>query len=377
MDIRNFKSGHFRKQTGYNSFLPEPIDHPWTVSDAALVALQSQVDRSLGELNAASKWIEGIDFFLSMHIAKEATTSSKIEGTRTTIEEAIEPREDIDPERRDDWMEVQNYIEALKLAIRKLAKMPVCGRLLRDAHKVLLQGVRGKHKSPGEYRRSQNWLGPTLKNAVYVPPSHENVPDLMGDLEKFLNDRAIEVPPLTRIAIAHYQFETIHPFLDGNGRLGRLLITLYLVSEKILEKPVLYLSDFFERNRMEYYERLTRAREKNDLEGWLKFFFTGMLETAGRSMQTIERIIALRRELETARLPKLGKRAKHGAELLKVLYAHPVIDRERVEAKLRVSTSTASRLLDDFVRLRILEETTGFRRNRRYAFREYLDLFRT
>ena len=376
MDIRNFRSGHFRKQAGYQSFLPELIDHPWEVSDAALAELLSRVDRRLGELNAAGKWVEDIDFFLSMHVAKEATTSSKIEGTQTTIEEAVAPRDEIDPERRDDWMEVQNYIEALQVAIRQLAKMPVCGRLLRDAHKVLLQGVRGKHKSPGEYRRSQNWLGPSLKNAVYVPPSHEEVPALMSDLEKFLNDRTIEVPALVRIGIAHYQFETIHPFLDGNGRLGRLLITLYLVSEKILGKPTLYLSDFFERNRMEYYERLTRARERNDLERWLKFFLTGMLEMAERSIETIERITELRTDVETRRLTKLGKRAKHGAALLKVLYAHPVIDRERVETKLGISTSTASRLLEDFVKLKILRETTGFRRNRRYAFTEYLDLFK-
>ncbi|HEY3873881.1 MAG TPA: Fic family protein [Candidatus Kapabacteria bacterium] len=376
MDIRQFKAGTFRKQEGYKSFLPETVNHPWIVGDMKLAALQSRADRKLGELNAASRWVDDIDFFISMHIAKEATTSSRIEGTQTTIDEALAAKSDIEPERRDDWTEVQNYIAAMRFAIGRLRNIPLSGRLLKETHKVLLQGVRGKHKNPGDYRRSQNWLGSSLKNAVYVPPSQENVPELMSDLEKFLHNENLDVPPLTRIGIAHYQFESIHPFLDGNGRLGRLLITLYLVSAKILERPTLYLSDFFERNRMEYYDRLTRAREKNDLDGWLQFFLAGIIETSENSIRTLERISVLRHELETQRVQQLGKRANHGRELIKLLYKHPILDRQRIERELNISASTASRLLDDFVLLKILDETTGYRRNRRYAFSEYLNIFK-
>lgn len=374
MDIKNFKAGRFRQQVEYKSFMPETVNHEWIISDPKLASLQSKADRKLGELNAAGRWVDNLDFFIAMHIAKEATTSSQIEGTRTTMEEALAPKEDIDPERRDDWNEVQNYIAAMNLAINRLKTIPVSSRLFKETHRVLLQGVRGKYKSPGDYRRSQNWLGPSLKHAAYVPPPHESVAELVSDLEKFLNNNSIEVPPLARIGIAHYQFETIHPFLDGNGRLGRLLITLYLVSEKILERPTLYLSDFFERNRMEYYDRLTRAREKNDLEGWLQFFFIGIIETAEHSVHSLERIVLLRQRLE-GKLHRLGKRAKTGGELLRLLYTRPVIDRQAIERALKLSTSTAARLLDDFVHLKILDETTGYRRNRRYAFTEYLTIF--
>jgi Fic family protein len=374
MDIKNFKAGRFRQQVEYKSFMPETVNHEWIISDPKLASLQSKADRKLGELNAAGRWVDNLDFFIAMHIAKEATTSSQIEGTQTTMEEALAPKEDIDPERRDDWNEVQNYIAAMNLAINRLKTIPVSSRLFKETHRVLLQGVRGKYKSPGDYRRSQNWLGPSLKHAAYVPPPQESVAELVSDLEKFLNNKSIEVPPLARIGIAHYQFETIHPFLDGNGRLGRLLITLYLVSEKILERPTLYLSDFFERNRMEYYDRLTRAREKNDLEGWLQFFFIGIIETAEHSVHSLERIVLLRQRLE-GKLHRLGKRAKTGGELLRLLYTRPVIDRQAIERALKLSTSTAARLLDDFVHLKILDETTGYRRNRRYAFTEYLTIF--
>jgi Fic family protein len=376
MNTQKFRAGTFRKQTGYKSFLPETINREWIIMEPKLAALHSEADRKLGELNAAGRWLDNIDFFIAMHIAKEAMVSSRIEGTQTTIEEAIAEREDINPERRDDWTEVQNYIRAMNHAIDRTNSLAVCGRLLKEAHQTLLEGVRGKHNNPGEYRRSQNWLGASLKNAAYVPPLHESVPELMSDLEKFLNNDTIAVPPLTRIGIAHYQFETIHPFLDGNGRLGRLLITLYLVSTKILDKPTLYLSDFFERNRTEYYDRLTRAREQNDLDGWLRFFFLGIIEIANNSIRTLERIASLRREIEVSRLPQLGKRAKTGRELLKALYTRPIVDRQQVERALELSASTADRLLAEFQRVGILNEITGYRRNRRYAFTEYLDIFR-
>lgn len=276
MDVNEFKAGIKKKQYGYSSFSPSPVNHEWLVSDAKISKLLSDADRKLGELNAFSMLIPDVDFFIKMHITKEATQSSRIEGTQTSIEEALQEEEYINPEKKDDWQEVHNYIEAMNYAIAHLEKLPISNRLLKLAHGKLLQGVRGKHKLPGEFRASQNWIGgSSLKDAAFIPPHNEEVADLMGDLEIFLNNEELHVPPLIRIAIAHYQFETIHPFLDGNGRLGRLLITLYMVSNKILTKPALYLSDFFERNKSHYYDKLTLVRTKDNMAQWLTFSWSG------------------------------------------------------------------------------------------------------
>ena len=238
MDINKFKSGVLKRQYGYQSFMPQLVNHSWVVSDPKLNNLLSQTDRKLGELNAFSQLIPDVNFFIKMHITKEATQSSRIEGTQTSIEEALQNEDSINPEQKNDWQEVHNYIKALNYAIAQLDKLPLSSRLLKHTHKVLLQGVRGKNKKPGEFRVSQNWIGgASLKDAVFIPPHHTDVQDLMGDLEKFINNDELQIPPLICIGIEHYQFETIHPFLDGNGRLGRLLITLYLVSNHIIGKP--------------------------------------------------------------------------------------------------------------------------------------------
>ncbi len=250
MDIKDFKSGKSISQTGYKSFLPEKINKEWFVSSPEISTLLNEASAKVSALNAYSMMIPDVDIFIRMHIVKEATTSSKIEGTQTLFEDAVLSKDQINPEQRNDWQEVQNYVRALNFAIKELNKLPLSNRLLKETHHILMQGVRGSYKAPGEFRKSQNWIGgATLKDAVFIPPHHTDVNELMGDLEKFLHNTEINVPHLLRVAIAHYQFETIHPFLDGNGRLGRLLITLYLVSNNILKKPSLYLSDFFERNR--------------------------------------------------------------------------------------------------------------------------------
>ncbi len=376
MDTKSFKAGHYRKQAEYKSFSPEPINKEWVITEPKLVALLSQADRKLGELAAASKWAPDIDYFIKMYIANEALKSSRIEGTQSTMEEAIGKADEIDPERRDDWQEVQNYIKAINTAIERLKTLPLSNRLLKETHEILLEGARGKQKNPGEWRRSQNWLGPSLKNAVFVPPSHEEVPDLMSDIEKFLMNDSISVPPLLRIAMAHYQFETTHPFLDGNGRLGRLLITLYLVNEKILERPTLYLSDFFERNRIEYYDRRTRVRTHNDLSGWLQFFFVGVIETAENSIHAFEQIVELKHTLDGEMLPKLGKRATRGAKVLQCFYKYPVLYRIEIEEDCGMSTSTANRLLAEFVKLGVLRKTKGLSRANRYVFDAYLNIFK-
>ncbi len=377
MDIRNFKAGTQKKQYGYSSFSPSHVNHEWLISDAKTSKLLSDADRKLGELNAFSMLIPDVDFFIKMHITKEATQSSRIEGTQTSIEEALQEEEYIAPEKKDDWQEVNNYIEAMNYAIAQLEKLPISNRLLKLAHGKLLQGVRGKHKLPGEFRTSQNWIGgSSLKDAAFIPPHNDEIADLMSDLEKFLNNEELHVPPLIRIAIAHYQFETIHPFLDGNGRLGRLLITLYLVSSKVLTKPALYLSDFFERNRSHYYDKLTLVRTKDDMAQWLIFFLVGVLETAGNSIGVFNAIIKLRQDVEEKKIVTLGKRIPLAMELIKYLYSKPIVGSNDIAQALEVNISTAHRLLQDFEKLDILKEQTGYKRNRVFVFEEYVNLFK-
>lgn len=310
-----------------------------------------------------------------MHITKEATLSSRIEGTQTSIEEAFLRIEDIQPEEKDDWQEVQNYIAAMNFAIEKLNKLPLSNRLIREVYQELLQGVRGESKQPGEFRRSQNWIGgASLADAVFVPPPHHEVPELMGDLELFLHNENIFVSDLIRVAIAHYQFETIHPFLDGNGRTGRLLITLYLVSKKLLVRPSLYLSAFFEEHRSLYYDNLSGVRNRNDLIQWLKFFMVGVIQTAGSSVSTFRNITVLKQYLETE-IAILGRRQANARKLLHYLFSQPVVTAKMVEEMVQVSTPTANTLLQDFTALGILKERTGYQRNRVISFVEYLGLF--
>jgi Fic family protein len=374
--ISDFAAGTWEQQYGYKSFLPTPVNLEWLLDDSVLQSLLSDADRKLGELNAYGALVPDVDFFIQMYAAKEATQSSRIEGTATEITEAVMQEQDIAPERRDDWSEVQNYIKAMKFALENLEKIPLSSRLLRQIHEVLLQGVRGKHKLPGNFRSSQNWIGgASLKDAVFIPPHHEQIAALMSDLEKFLHNENINTPGLIRAGIAHYQFETIHPFLDGNGRLGRLLITLYLVSSQLLTKPSLYLSDFINRNKGLYYDNLTNVREKNDLNQWLRFFLVGISEAADDATHTFRQILTLKSEIETERLPKLGKRAELGALLLKNLYHTPVMSTQQVAQTLAITPATASRLIDLFVEQAILHEKTGFRRNRLFEFKEYLLLF--
>lgn len=375
ISISEFNAGKTVKQTGFKSFIPELINRQWLLNAPQLEYLITEANRKLGELNAFSQLVPDVDFFIFTHKAKEATTSSRIEGTQTKIVEAFLQKEDMLPEKVDDWQEVQNYIEAMNYAIAELENIPLSNRLIRKTHSILLQGVRGKHKQPGEFRRSQNWIGgATLSDATFIPPPHNEVVELMGDLEHFLHNEEIYVNELVRIAIAHYQFETIHPFLDGNGRMGRLLITLYLVSKKVLLKPSLYLSAFFDKHRTLYFDNLNTVRQFDNIEQWLKFFMVGVIETATSSINTFKKILILKEEI-ILKLKDLGKKQTNAQDLLFYLFSKPVINYKAVGSLLGISTPTANKLIQNFVEMGILEEMTGYQRNRIYCFKPYLKLF--
>lgn len=376
MNLSDYQAGHYEAQYEYQSFLPTTLHHAWIISDPALQQLQSQADRALGELNAFSQLVPNIDFFIQMYVAKEATYSSRIEGTQTNVEDVFKNAEDLSPEKRDDWAEVQNYIQALNYAVERLGQLPLSNRLLKETHAILLQGVRGKTKQPGEFRTSQNWIGISLKNAVFVPPHQDRVLDLMSDLEKFLHDESHYVAPLIKIAIAHYQFETIHPFLDGNGRLGRLLIPLYLASEQILAKPALYLSDYFERNKTAYVDHLMAVRQGHHLREWLLFFLHGVVETAQSSISVFKSILLLKAKIDREILPRFSVRRQENAQqLMQQLYHKPIIDIKAVIELLETTPNTAGTLVDDLVSYGVLTEITGQKRNRLFVFRDYLGLF--
>jgi Fic family protein len=375
--MKNFQSGRYVQQAHYKSFQPNPINRGWVVDDMGLLKLLGQADRELGRLDMYSEYIPNIDLFIRMHVLKEASQSSKIEGTQTTMEEALLDREDVAPEKRDDWEEVQNYIAAMNDAVTKLQKLPFSARLIRETHKTLMQGVRGKHKQPGEFRHSQNWIGgASINDAIFVPPVHASIGELIADIEKFVHNDKQYFPELLKAALVHYQFETIHPFLDGNGRVGRLLITVYLVSRGILKQPVLYLSDFFERNRQLYYDNLMRVREKNDLLQWFKFFLVGVIETARSSTTTFDNILKLQKQVET-QLQTLGSRTANAQKVLNYLYQRPVVNAARVGEVAGISPASAYKLIADLERFGILKEVTGGKRSKMYMFDAYLKLFKS
>lgn len=375
MKFETFVAGQWAERYQYKSFEPVVVNHDWLWEDPVIAVLLEQANRALGELNAFSLIVPDIDLFIQMHVVKEAQTSSRIEGTQTGMDEALLSEEQVQPEKRDDWREVRNYIDAVNQAIAALATLPLSNRLLKQTHATLMRGVRGEHKQPGEFRISQNWIGgSSLQDAAFIPPHPDGVPELMSDLEKFWHNEAATVPHLVRIAISHYQFETIHPFLDGNGRIGRLLVPLYLVGCGVLSKPSLYLSDFFERNRASYYDALMRVRTSNDMIHWVRFFLKGVAETAQKGRDVFSQILKLRTEVEQAVLG-LGKRSPTARESLKLLYRNPMVSAADLEAGLSVSAPTANALIKDLMRLGILVEITGQQRGRVYVFDRYLKLF--
>jgi Fic family protein len=372
--------GYVRQSTGYRAFIPAPLPpNPAVALDGEIHALLSRADRGLGRLDGSVTTLPNPDFLVFMHIRKEAVLSSQIEGTQSSLQDVLAAETDLfeASELPRDVDEVINYIAAMKHGLGRLAELPVSVRLIREIHERLLQGVRGSRLTPGELRRSQNWIGPaggTLAEATFVPPPPEDVPQWLGDLENFLH-ASDAMPLLIRIGIAHAQFETIHPFLDGNGRVGRLLITFLLTERGALQKPVLYLSHWFKRNRQEYYDRLQAVRDRGDWEGWIRFFLRGVEQVSHEATDTVKRVLDLRERHRAAITDKLGRAAGNGHRVHESLFQKPIVTVATVQELTGLSFAPANELVKRLVAVDILREITGYARNRRFQYDEYVKLF--
>lgn len=375
-EIEKFEAGHYERGYDYNYFIPNKINDEWVWEDPTIGKLLEKAAIKLGELNSFSRLVPNIDLFIQLHVTKEAVVSSRIEGTQTRMDEALLPEAEVQPERRNDWKEVNNYIVAINNAIKDLEHLPISSRLICNIHRTLLDSVRGEYKMPGEFRRSQNWIGGTSpSDAKFVPPHHQYVGELMGDLEKFLNNDELGVPSLVKIAIAHYQFETIHPFLDGNGRIGRLLITLFLVKERILDAPLLYLSSYFEHRKDLYYDNLDNIRVKNDMLQWIKYFLVGVEQTATKAVETLSSMIKLKGEIEDHIRMNYGKRSTNAIILLHALFRNPFITIDQAASICGVTYKAANDLVKLMQTDKLVREMTGQTRNRMFVFDAYLSLF--
>ena len=376
MKLEEYRSGEYVKMNDYKAFIPSKINYNWGWDDTKLDKLLAEANRQIGELNAYSLLIPNVDLYIKMHVKIEANKSSRIEGTRTTVEEDLLDIKDINPEKRDDWEEVQNYVKATNYGVERIKNgFPVCTRLIRELHKILMQGVRGEHKTPGEFRTSQNWIGGSMpSNAVYVPPPHTEIAECLTDFEKFINNEEIDTPDLIKIAILHYQFESIHPFLDGNGRIGRLLIPLYIQSKGMLEKSCLYISDYIERNKDTYYDMLTRVRTHNDMIVWIKFFLEAVIETSKTAKDKFRNVVELTMKMDKI-IVNLPVKSDNVKKVIDVLYNEPVINIKKLYDITKIKEGTIKNIINCLLENNIIVETTGYSRNQIFTFQKYTDLF--
>ena len=374
---KKFHAGTWKKQFEYESFQPSCINTWFQWQDPKIDILLERANLELWKLESFSSFIPDIDFFISMHIWKEAIKSSKIEWTKTEFDDLFLDKEDIkESEERKDIEEVQNYISALNLGIKELKKLPLSFRLFSKIHRELLQWVRWEMKNPWEIRTSQNRIwGSNLENAFFIPPHQDDLSDLIKDFELFLHNTSLQIPELVKVALAHYQFETIHPYLDGNGRIWRLMIILYLIEKKILSKPILYISDFFERNKWAYYDALTVTRSSNDIEHFIKFFLTGIIETCQSSTQTFQSILNLKDGIEK-KILSMGSKSEKANKILYYLFSDPIVSSRDIVNLLQVTPATANSFIKEFIEMWVLRELTGFKRHKIFAFEDYLKLFR-
>ncbi len=370
------RSGQFIKQlkgvNQYKAFIPNAL--PFNITnDLQLQDLLSKANLALGRLDGIAETLPEVNFFIFMYVRKEATLSSQIEGTQATFTDVLKAEVNIE-ENNKDVDEIINYISAMNYGLDRLKTLPLSLRLIKEIHEKLLVGVRGKNKNPGNFRTTQNWIGgATIETASFVPPPSNEIMGLLGNLESFLHDKSF-IPTLIKIGLVHYQFETIHPFLDGNGRIGRLLITFYLCQQGALKKPLLYLSEFFLKNRREYYDKLENVQSKDDIEGWLKFFLTGIAQTSENALKTATRILKLK-EQDTFRISSLGRTTEKGMIVLSHLYTSPYVRVKDIEHITGLKNPNALLLVSRLMKLGILKEVTGKSRNRIFLYENYVRIF--
>ena len=360
----------------YQSFKPNPLPPmPEIEMDEEIIKLLVDANKQLVKLDTASQLISNADLFISMYVRKEALISSQIEGTQCTLDDVLDP--EVEANANLDVSDVINYVKATQYALNRLERLPLCCRLIREIHEVLMENVRGQDKTPGEFRRSQNWIGPancSLKDARYIPPNVEDMQNAMSDLEKFINEN-VDYDPLIRVALIHYQFETIHPFLDGNGRIGRLLILLYLMEQGLLAKPVIYISYFLKKNQIEYYDRIGEVRRSGNFEQWIRFFLEAVSKAASDSLEAIRQLSALH-DTNIDKLPKTARSKDNLRAVFDYIEQYPIIDIKRTAKELDISYNTAATAVKKLVELGILQETTNAARNRVFAYEEYLGILR-
>ncbi|MBU4377154.1 MAG: Fic family protein [Candidatus Omnitrophica bacterium] len=367
------------QQNGYKAFIPNPLPpNPPLEIDPEMIALLSKADSAIGRLSGVSEALPNPNLFVAMYVRKEAVLSSQIEGTEASLEDVIEYESEDRPKTlANDVAEVINYVRAMNYGLDRIRELPLSLRLIKEIHAELMKGVRGAEKTPGEFRKSQNWIGPagcTLENAKFIPPPPHEMMQAVGVLEKYMHSK-LRYPLLIECALMHAQFETIHPFLDGNGRIGRLLITFFLCYKDILKKPLLYLSHYFKQNRMEYYDRLTAIRDKGDFESWIKFFLNGIIFVAIEAMEMSHKILALQVK-DKAGINEMCRRSKKAAALHDRLFDRPIVSVKDVARMMEVTFPTANDLSARLIRAGILKEITGKTRGRMFAYKSYLDLLK-
>lgn len=374
------RAGRYRNnlsgEAAYQSFLPNPLPpKPAVELDDEMIALLVNANRQLAVLDGLTSRIPNINLFVSMYVRKEALMSSQIEGTQATLEDVLDPL--IEANTNRNVVDVVNYIKATEYAVNRLNTLPLCNRLIKETHAVLMRDVRGQEKNPGEFRYSQNWiggLGSTIKTARYIPPNPDDMLKAMSDLEKYINEEN-NTDPLICAALIHYQFESIHPFLDGNGRVGRLLITLFLMDRKVLFAPALYISYFLKKNRIEYYDRMTEVRNKGNYEQWIRFFLQAVYECAQDAVKTIDELTLLHDKNEEA-VRGMGRAARNAMQVFHYIEANPIIDIGKTAEALSITFNTASAAVKRLMEAGILVQTDNANRNRTFAYEAYLDVLK-